>query len=91
MPEKFQRLVIDLERNEKLAELVADLQPGDKIDATLSIVLRDDKKVTVEIDSVAEHSGSDDEESGDEAATDDAGDSADEADYSPAMKVAKGK
>ncbi|MFZ8889233.1 MAG: hypothetical protein ACO2YV_01235 [Pseudomonadales bacterium] len=81
MSAKTQRLALDLERNEELASLVADMEPGQKLDATLSIVARDDKTLTVEVESVSDRSESEDEEEEDEEDED--------ADY-PAMKVARG-
>ena len=85
MSNKTQRLSIDLERNEALAKLVADLEPGEKLDAVMSIVARDDKTLTVELESFSDHDGSDDDEDDgeEEEETSSEGDS-------PAMKVMRG-
>jgi hypothetical protein len=86
MDPKTQQLVIDLERNEDLAKLVADLEPGDTLNATLSIVAKNDSSLTVEIEEVTDESG------------DDGGDEEEEEkkepyaeDETPAMKVMNGK
>ena len=86
MSAKTQRLAIDLERNEELAVLVADLEPGAKLEATLSIVARDDKTLTVEVESVEECGGG-------EKAKDEEADEADDDETegeTPAVKVARG-
>lgn len=82
----MQRLTIDLKSNPKVADLVADLEPSEKIDATLVIVAKDDQTLTVDLEGVHEHDASmvDDEDTADGGADD-----ASESD-SPAMQVARG-
>jgi len=86
MDPKTQQLVIDLERNEDLAKLVADSEPGDKLTATLSIVAKNDSTLTVEIDEVVDEGG--DDGGGDEDEEEEETEAADE---TPAMKVMNGK
>jgi hypothetical protein len=86
MDPKTQQLVIDLERNEDLAKLVADLEPGDTLNATLSIVAKNDSSLTVEIDEVTDESGDDGSDEEEEEPSPDS-----EAEYTPAMKVMNGK
>jgi hypothetical protein len=81
-----QRLALDLERNEELVKLVADLEPGDKLDAKLSIVAKDDKTLTVEVEEVGEcddDGGDNNEDEAEEAPESD--------DDMPAVKVMRGK
>lgn len=81
---KPQRIVIDLERNEDLAKVVADVEPGQTLRATLSVVAKDDKTLTVELDEVDEpttSSSTDEDDDGDEGESDD---------DTPALKVARG-
>lgn len=75
-----QRLALDLERNEDLASLVADMEPGDKLDAVLSIVARDDKTLTVELDEVTEGVAAEEEEQEEEGEGD-----------TPAVKMMRGE
>jgi hypothetical protein len=79
---KTQRFSVDLERNEDLAKIVVDVEPGEKLKATLSVVSKDDKTLVVELDEVEEPDGvvseADDEDE-------------DEDDDFPAMKVARGE
>lgn len=87
MATKTQRLSIDLERNEELARIVADLEPGSKLDAVLSIVARDDKTLTVEVEEVVDRDGDaeDDEDETEEDAEEES-----DPDESPAMKFMRG-
>lgn len=84
-----QRLEIDLERNEELQKIAADIEPGAKLKATLSVVSKDDRILTVELEEVEEPSGSSDADDEDEEEDDSGGD--DEGGDTPAMKVARGK
>jgi len=82
---KPQRLTLDLKKNPEVADLVADLEPADKIDACFRIVSKDDQSVIVELVSVDEYSGKDDDD-------DEEYDKKDKTktDESPAVKVASG-
>jgi hypothetical protein len=88
MDPKTQQLVIDLERNEELAKLVADSEPGDKLTATLSIVAKNDSTLTVEIEEVVDEGGDDGGGDDDEEEEKESPDSEYE---TPAMKVMNGK
>jgi hypothetical protein len=81
-----QRLALDLERNEELAKLVADMEPGEKLDAKLSIVAKDDKTVTVEVEEVGEC-----ENDGEEYDEEEAEEAEESEDDMPAVKVMRGK
>ncbi len=84
-----QRLIIDLKKNPKVADLVADLEPGQKIDATLNIVAKDDQTLTADLGYVCEHDESAMEEEDpakDEKSADDEG-----SEDTPAMRVARGE
>ena len=85
MSTSTQRLTLDLEQNEDLAKLVAHLEPGDELNATLSIVAKDDKTLTVDLEEVSEGSG----ENADEP--DDTAESEPSEDDSPAMQMMRGK
>lgn len=85
MSAKNQRLLLDLEKNKDLAQLVADLEPGEKLDAVISIVAKDDKTLTVDLEEVSNHIAEDGEDEEDDV--DDAPESDDEP---PAFKVARG-
>ncbi len=88
MDPKTQQFVIDLERNEDLAKLVADMEPGDTLQATLSIVAKNDSSLTVEVDDVTDETGDD---GGDEEEEEKEEPSPDSEVESPAMKVMNGK
>jgi hypothetical protein len=64
----MQKLTIDLKKNTKVADLVADLEPGESIFAELSIVSKDEQSLVVEIDAVGDTPGDLD---GDDEADDD--------------------
>ena len=85
MSTKTQRLVLDLEKNTDLADLVADAEPGDKLDAVISIVHRDEKSLTVELEEV---SNSDGESTAD---TEDEDEDEGEVEDTPAMKMMRGR
>jgi hypothetical protein len=88
---KPQRLSIDLERNEDLARIVADVEPGETLRATLLVVHTSDKTLEVEVQEVDAPEGvevEDVEEVDDEG--EDEVESAGGAYDSPAMKVMRG-
>lgn len=85
MDAKTQQLVIDLERNEDLAKLVADMEPGETLNAKLSIVAKNDSSLTVEIEEVSDETGDTGEEEQEEEEEEEA------AAETPAMKVMSGK
>lgn len=85
MSTSTQRLTLDLEQNDDLAKLVADMEPGDQLSATLSIVAKDDKTLTVDLEEVSEGSG----ENADEP--NDAEESEPSDDDMPAMQMMRGK
>lgn len=71
-----QRITIDLKKNPKVAELIADLEPADCLYAELTIVSKDDQSLVVEIEAASETAadleGKDESEDEDEE-DDDAG------------------
>jgi len=75
MSSKPQRIALDLERNEEVARIAADLSPGQTINAKLSVVAVDEKTLTVELVEIdepgAEASGEKEAEA--ESADDEAG------------------
>lgn len=85
---KPQRLTLDLKKNPEVADLVADLEPADKIDACFRIVSKDDQSVIVELVSVDEYSGKDDDDDDDDEEYDKKKKT--KTDESPAVKVASG-
>ncbi len=82
---KPQRLSIDLERNADLARIVADVEPGETLRATLLIVHKSDKTLEVEVQEVDEPEGFEASEDEDVKEDDEGSD-----DDSPAMKVMRG-
>jgi len=90
MSSTTQQFAIDLERNEDLARIVADAEPGETLEATLRIVAKNDKTLTVELVEVEEEVGA--AEEADEEAKDKPADEDKDEDMgdSPAMKVMTG-
>ena len=70
-----QRITIDLKKNPKVAEMIADLEPADSLFAELTIVSKDEQSLVVEIeatglthdDLAGEDQEEDDNESEDDA------------------------
>lgn len=84
MSNKIQRFSIDLERNEEAARLAADVEPGARLNATLSVVSKDDKTLVVELEEIEEPAETEDDD--DEVPETETGTEG----LSPAMKVVTG-
>lgn len=78
------RFIIDLNKNEEVAALLADLNVGDKVEVIASIVTKDDQTATFEVEEVDEapsNAGADDNDDGEDD---------EEGEDSPALKVMRG-
>lgn len=50
----MQTIALDLKNNPELQSLVADMNPGDKIELTASIKSKDDQSVTLTVETASE-------------------------------------
>ncbi|MCW5549985.1 MAG: hypothetical protein KIT44_13560 [Opitutaceae bacterium] len=75
-----QRITIDLNNNPEAVGVVADMEPGDRVELAGSIVSKDDQSLVLELDEIGEDSAVPAEETDDEEADDD----------SPAARVVRG-
>lgn len=73
-----QRITIDLKKNPKIAELIADLEPADCLYAELTIVSKDEQSLVVEIEAASETAADLEGKDTDDEADDEADDDADE-------------
>ena len=82
-----QRITIDLKKNPKIAELIADLEPADCLYAELTIVSKDEQSLVVEIEAASEtaadHEGKDTDDEADDEADDDADEEKEKSGASP--------
>ena len=82
-----QRITIDLKKNPKIAELIADLEPADCLYAELTIVSKDEQSLVVEIEAASETAadleGKDTDDDTDDEADDDADEEKEKSGASP--------